>query len=91
MTREEMDAAMAKNGIRPMSQFELDAMRAQRDYQEGKTFPGQHIAETPSHDFDYDDFTEEDTSGVGTLVCAVIIGALLVAFTVGVICGSVWG
>jgi len=91
MTREEMDAAMARNGIRPMSQFELDAMRAQRDYQEGKTFPGQRFAETPSHDFDHDDVTEEDDRSVRALLFVVGCAMLLVAFTVGVICGSVFG
>ena len=61
------------------------------DYLAQPTYPGQRIAETPSHDFDYDELPEPDHRGFWAVFLAVAFGALLVAFTVGVICGSVWG
>jgi len=61
------------------------------EYLARPTYPGQRIAETPSHDFDHDDVTEEDDRSVRALLFVVGCAMLLVAFTVGVICGSVWG
>ena len=48
--------------------------------------------EPPSHDFDYDDVTDDEPiMGHFATMFAVGVGVLIVVFTLGVICGSVFG